>query len=312
MLNTNLMSSGQVAGVAQMRRNRDRRSRQNQASAAASARHTTVGRVAVSTGSSPGFSAFLMDELPPVPAEPRAAPASLPALSATKNGSTSAGANGNTQAPSAGPRMYRNTSAGMTPQTLEDDIPVLEANRFGAFHSDGDNDDDDDEEEEGDSVGMMATVIDNHFELHDEEKTPHHHHHDGDDDDDDDDEEEDDDDILVDGAIFVEDDNDDDVPVLQTVEDAHAFDVVMGQKNMAASKKFSWRETARRTTKRRHTSNHRGSPGTSADQALRASYRPTDIMSSSSGSLISRNDSAVNVDRHLVRSGWLYKQSEVL
>lgn len=308
MLNSNLMSTGQVAGVAQMRRNRDRRSRQTQASAAASARHTTVGRVAVSTGSSPGFSAFLLDELPSVPAEPRAAPTALPALSATKNGSASAGANGNAQAPPAGPRMYRHTSAGVVPTTLEDDIPVLEANRFGAFHSDGDDDDDDDEEEEGDSVGMMAAVIDNHFELHEEDKT---HHHDGDDEDEDDEEEEDDD-ILVDGAIFVEDDNDDDVPVLQTVEDAHAFDVVMGQKNMAASKKFSWRETARRTTKRRHTSNHRGSPGMSADQALRPSYRPTDIMSSSSGSLISRNESAVNVDRHLVRSGWLYKQSEVL
>lgn len=304
MLNSNLMSTGQVAGVAQMRRNRDRRSRQNQASASTPARHTTVSRVAVSTGSSPGFSAFLLDELPLVPLEPKAAPAALPALSATKNGSN--GAHGN--APPVGSRMHRHTSATMAPRTLEDDIPVLEANRFGAFHSDGDDDDDDDEEEVADSVGMMTAVFDNHFDLQIGDKK--HNDGDDDDDDDDDDEEEDDDDILVDGAIFVEDDNDEDVPVLQTVEDAHAFDVVMGQKNMAASKKFSWRETARRTTKRRYTSNHRGSPG--SDPALRASYRPTDIMSGSSGSLVSRNESAVNVERHLVRSGWLFKQSEVL
>ncbi|EEY66821.1 uncharacterized protein PITG_17388 [Phytophthora infestans T30-4] len=96
---------------------------------------------------------------------------------------------------------------------------------------------------------------------------------------------------------------DDFVPVLQTAEDALRAHRHMG------SKKFSWRVSARRVPA--------GKTVRVPDQEtlLRMSARSTELSSSysSSNSLGSRrNSSSMRIERELVRSGWLYKQANVM
>ncbi|KAL7679910.1 putative pleckstrin domain, VPS9 domain, ras-like guanine nucleotide exchange factor [Plasmopara halstedii] len=97
---------------------------------------------------------------------------------------------------------------------------------------------------------------------------------------------------------------DDYVPVLQTAEDAQRAHRHMG------SKKFSWRASAKR-----------GVPLNKAvrvpdqETLLSMSTRGADVMSNySSNNLhgLRRNSSSVRIDRELVRSGWLYKQANVM
>ncbi|KUF90895.1 hypothetical protein AM588_10003946 [Phytophthora nicotianae] len=96
---------------------------------------------------------------------------------------------------------------------------------------------------------------------------------------------------------------DDFVPVLQTAEDALRAHRHMG------SKKFSWRASARRVPT--------GKTVRVPDQEtlLRMSTRSTELSSSysSSNSLGSRrSSSSVRIERELVRSGWLFKQANVM
>ncbi|RLN06039.1 hypothetical protein BBJ28_00013743 [Nothophytophthora sp. Chile5] len=100
---------------------------------------------------------------------------------------------------------------------------------------------------------------------------------------------------------------DDFVPVLQTAEDALRAHRRLG------SKKFSWRASARRSVPIGSAK-----PVRVPDQEtlLRMSGRPTEQSSSyaSSNSLSSRRSSSnsMRIDHQLVRSGWLYKQANVM
>ncbi|KAG7378017.1 Ras-GEF domain-containing member 1B [Phytophthora pseudosyringae] len=97
---------------------------------------------------------------------------------------------------------------------------------------------------------------------------------------------------------------DDFVPVLQTPEDALRAHRHMG------SKKFSWRASARRGVPIGRTVRV-----PDQETLLRMSTRSTELSSSyaSSNSQGSRRSSAsVRIDRELVRSGWLYKQANVM
>ncbi|EGZ20202.1 hypothetical protein PHYSODRAFT_497566 [Phytophthora sojae] len=97
---------------------------------------------------------------------------------------------------------------------------------------------------------------------------------------------------------------DDFVPVLQTAEDARAAHRHMG------SKKFSWRVSARRGVP-----TGRAVRVPDQETLLRMSATRTELSASyaSSNSQGSRRNSAsVRVDREIVRSGWLYKQANVM
>ncbi|GMF15139.1 unnamed protein product [Phytophthora lilii] len=97
---------------------------------------------------------------------------------------------------------------------------------------------------------------------------------------------------------------DDFVPVLQTAEDALRAHRHMG------SKKFSWRASARRGVPIGRTVRV-----PDQETLLRMSTRSTELSSSysSSNSLGSRRNSAsARIDRELIRSGWLYKQANVM
>lgn len=96
---------------------------------------------------------------------------------------------------------------------------------------------------------------------------------------------------------------DDFVPVLQTAEDALKAHRHMG------SKKFSWRVSARRGVP-----TGRAVRVPDSETLLRMSARPTELSASyaSSNSIGSRRNSAVRIDRELVRSGWLFKQANVM
>ncbi|KAF1318609.1 Ras-specific guanine nucleotide-releasing, partial [Globisporangium splendens] len=244
-------------------------------SSANSSRQTNGGGVMTpSSSANVSFSAFLMDEIPDFNARPQ------------KNGAMVTTNGVYTTAPTAIP-MPALAPQKSTPQPVvvtitsngqkEDDIPVLEATRDGAFHSDFDGDDDDDDDGEDIIVG-------------------------GEDSDDDDDDDGDDD-------QFNEDDY---VPVLQTIEDAQAFDKAMRQRPMG-SRKFSWRESSRKVTKRKKSRVKKSPHVPDPETLLRMSSQPTELTSnSSSGSLISRKASSISVDKQLVRSGWLYKQADIM
>eukprot|EP00644_Phytophthora_capsici_P017604 jgi/Phyca11/9844/fgenesh1_pm.PHYCAscaffold_42_\ len=94
---------------------------------------------------------------------------------------------------------------------------------------------------------------------------------------------------------------DDFVPVLQTAEDALRAHRHMG------SKRFSWRPS-------RSVPTGRTVRVPDQETLLRMSTRSTELSSSytSSNSQGSRRSSSVRIDRELVRSGWLYKQANVM
>ncbi|KAG6615464.1 putative ras-specific guanine nucleotide-releasing factor [Phytophthora cinnamomi] len=97
---------------------------------------------------------------------------------------------------------------------------------------------------------------------------------------------------------------DDFVPVLQTAEDARAAHRHMG------GKKFSWRVSARRGVP-----TGRAVRVPDQETLLRMSARSTELASSYSSSNSQgsrRNSASVRIDRELVRSGWLYKQANVM
>ncbi|KAG7387662.1 Ras-GEF domain-containing member 1B [Phytophthora boehmeriae] len=96
---------------------------------------------------------------------------------------------------------------------------------------------------------------------------------------------------------------DDFVPVLQTAEDALRAHRHMG------SKKFSWRASARRGVPIGRTVRV-----PDQETLLRMSARTTELSSnySSGNSMGSRRNSSVRIDRELVRSGWLFKQANVM
>lgn len=223
------------------------------------------------------FSAFLMDEIPDLTVRPQRNGAQMSTTTLLHNGAPAA-------IPTATPLPTLAAQKSMSPPPpavvistgkREDDIPVLEATKDGAFHSDFDDDDDDDDDEEDIIVG-----------------------------DDDSDDDDDDEDVDTFNA-------DDYVPVLQTAEDAQAFDKAVRQKTVGA-KKFSWRESSRQVAKRKKSRAKKANVP-DPETLLRMSTRPTELISnSSSGSLISRKASSISVDKQLVRSGWLYKQADIM
>jgi hypothetical protein len=214
-----------------------------------------------------------MDEIPDFNARPQ------------KNGAMQPNNGVYTMAPTAIPMPALSLQKATSPPVVvtitsngqkEDDIPVLEATRDGAFHSDFDEDDDDDDDGEDIIVG-------------------------GEDSDDDDDDGDDDE--------FNEDDY---VPVLQTIEDAQAFDKAMRQRPIG-SRKFSWRESSRKVAKRKSSRAKKSPHVPDPETLLRMSSQSTELTSnSSSGSLISRKASSISVDKQLIRSGWLYKQADIM
>lgn len=126
----------------------------------------------------------------------------------------------------------------------------------------------------------------------------------------------DDDDVLLGpGSVMLGRDDDDgyddaladelsdDVPVLQALEDAHRL----------GSKKFSWRESSRQVAKRKKSRAQELVPG---PEALLRMSSATDFTSSStggsSGSLVSRNEALVFVDKQIVIQGYLFKQADIL
>jgi hypothetical protein len=100
---------------------------------------------------------------------------------------------------------------------------------------------------------------------------------------------------------------DDFVPVLQTAEDALRAHRHMG------SRRFSWRASARRGVP-----TGRSVRVPDQETLLRMSTRSTELSSSyssSSNSLSSRRSSSsasMRIERELIRSGWLFKQANVM
>lgn len=238
------------------------------------------------TVSTVGFSAFLMDEVPDFSTRSQRNDA-MPLVSAANI--TSSGvpiiipnflpALSAHKPPPAAPVVTLASSttlaiASVTLQQDKDDIPVLEATKHGGFYSDEDDDEDDDDD--GDHVIISGA---------------------GDDDSDNDG-----------GDAAGRDTFNEDVPVLQTLEDAQAFE----RQRSLGSKKFSWRESSRQVTTRKK-SRTPSSCVPDAEMLLRMSSRTEfSSYSTSSGSLISRKESLVTVDKHIVRKGWLYKQADIL
>lgn len=233
--------------------------------------------------SSVGFSAFLMDEVPDFNARSQKNGAKAPAASANLFNSSVPITMPNLLPALSVHKPAAATSASATPvviiasgggQREKDDIPVLEATKYGAFHSDEDEDDDEDDDD---------VIIGG-----------------GDEDDDSDDDD--------DGGAVGRDTFNEDVPVLQTLEDAQAFD----RQRPLGSKKFSWRESSRQVTKRRKS---RATPSRVPDpETLLRMSTQTEFSNSysTSGSLISGKESLVTVERQIVCKGWLYKQADIL
>lgn len=225
-----------------------------------------------SSGSRLSFSAFLMDGPGGSPSPAASAP-SLPPLRAPGS------SRGRTLSAGAGSgeRARANSAGGRPPLAThsEEDIPVLEMRRSAA-NSDLEMDMGDDSDE--------------------------------DDADPDDDEEDDaDGNGAIVGVYDVEED--DFVPVLQTAEDAAR---TFAQQHMG-SKKFSWRESTRRVARRTRPHSARDVAVPDAEMLLRMSTRASDLgaVYATSNSIGARK-SSLRVDRQLVRSGWLFKQAQVM
>lgn len=245
---------------------------------------------ATPSGSRVSFSAFLMEPTAPTPSPSSASPPapSLPPLRGplplptpvkviTPNGSTAPAARGSGGSSDSRSRSSSsNSNPGGKTRATEDDIPVLEMRNSGV-HSDVDNDveilGDEEEEDEGeDDQDGNGAVV---------------------------------------GVYDFEED--DFVPVLQTAEDAaRTFSRVAG--GQVGGKKFSWRESTRRVARRTRPHSARDVAVPDPEMLLRMSTRSSSDFSStyrSSNSVGSRK-SSLRLDRQLVRSGWLFKQANVM